>query len=98
MIDAAISAFDWTAVEAQLDARGMALDSLHVVRHGRRQGPHRRDLGRRALLRTAAFTGAAGAGYLLLEGVGRSPRIYRKEAVAVSVPTCFTMAWTRPSS
>ncbi|MDH6226477.1 AraC family transcriptional regulator [Streptomyces sp. MJP52] len=28
--------------------------------------------------------------------VGRSPRTYRKEAVAVSVPTCFTMAWTRP--
>ncbi|MGW5970391.1 helix-turn-helix domain-containing protein [Streptomyces sp. NPDC055186] len=29
--------------------------------------------------------------------VGRSPRTYRKEATAVSVPTCFTMAWTRPS-
>ncbi|MEU1910524.1 helix-turn-helix domain-containing protein [Streptomyces hygroscopicus] len=29
--------------------------------------------------------------------VGRSPRAYRKEAVAASVPTCFTMAWTRPS-
>ncbi|WPP29896.1 AraC family transcriptional regulator [Streptomyces sp. CL7] len=28
--------------------------------------------------------------------VGRSPRTYRKEAVAVAVPTCFTMAWTRP--
>ncbi|MEU6886662.1 AraC family transcriptional regulator [Streptomyces viridosporus] len=28
--------------------------------------------------------------------VGRSPRTYRKEAVAVGVPTCFTMAWTRP--
>ncbi|MGV4928136.1 AraC family transcriptional regulator (plasmid) [Streptomyces sp. BHT-5-2] len=29
--------------------------------------------------------------------VGRSPRTYRKEAVATGVPTCFTMAWTRPS-
>ncbi|WP_241911273.1 AraC family transcriptional regulator [Streptomyces sp. DH-12] len=28
--------------------------------------------------------------------VGRSPRTYRKEAVATGVPTCFTMAWTRP--
>ncbi|EYT79645.1 membrane protein [Streptomyces sp. Tu 6176] len=30
--------------------------------------------------------------------VGRSPRTYRKEAVAAGVPTCFTMAWTRPGS
>jgi len=30
--------------------------------------------------------------------VGRSPRTYRKEAVATDVPTCFTMAWTRPSA
>lgn len=29
--------------------------------------------------------------------VGRSPRAYRKEAVATGVPTCFAMAWTRPS-
>ncbi|WP_208816870.1 helix-turn-helix domain-containing protein [Streptomyces prasinus] len=29
--------------------------------------------------------------------VGRSPRAYRKEVTAVSVPTCFTMAWTRPA-
>ncbi|WP_326610305.1 AraC family transcriptional regulator [Streptomyces scopuliridis] len=31
--------------------------------------------------------------------VGRSPREYRKEATATNVrnvPTCFTMAWTRP--
>ncbi|MEU5951007.1 AraC family transcriptional regulator [Streptomyces sp. NPDC047525] len=28
--------------------------------------------------------------------VGRSPRRYRKEATATDVPTCFTMAWTRP--
>ncbi|WP_030170885.1 helix-turn-helix domain-containing protein [Spirillospora albida] len=28
--------------------------------------------------------------------VGRSPREYRKEATAKHVPTCFTMAWTRP--
>ncbi|TSB31444.1 helix-turn-helix domain-containing protein [Streptomyces benahoarensis] len=31
------------------------------------------------------------------EIVGRSPRTYRKEAVAAGVPTCFTMAWTRPN-
>ncbi|MFE7357986.1 helix-turn-helix domain-containing protein [Streptomyces sp. NPDC057543] len=30
--------------------------------------------------------------------VGRSPRTYRKEAAAVDVPTCFTMAWTRPNT
>lgn len=30
--------------------------------------------------------------------VGRSPREYRKESVTAGVPTCFTMAWTRPSS
>ncbi|MER5650718.1 helix-turn-helix transcriptional regulator [Streptosporangium sp. NPDC002524] len=29
--------------------------------------------------------------------VGRSPRTYRREAAAVGVPTCFTMAWTRPN-
>ncbi|GCD94182.1 helix-turn-helix domain-containing protein [Embleya hyalina] len=29
--------------------------------------------------------------------VGRSPRAYRKEAVAARVPTCFTMAWSRPN-
>ncbi|GAA3164705.1 helix-turn-helix transcriptional regulator [Streptomyces ramulosus] len=32
------------------------------------------------------------------EIVGRSPRTYRREAVAARVPTCFTMAWTRPSA
>ncbi|MBB5934913.1 transcriptional regulator GlxA family with amidase domain [Streptomyces zagrosensis] len=30
--------------------------------------------------------------------VGRSPRTYRKEAVATGVPTCFAMAWMRPSA
>ena len=30
--------------------------------------------------------------------VGRSPRTYRKEAAAADVPTCFTMAWTRPNT
>jgi AraC-like DNA-binding protein len=29
--------------------------------------------------------------------VGSSPRDYRKQAVAVGVPSCFTMAWTRPT-
>ncbi|TXJ81823.1 AraC family transcriptional regulator [Streptomyces lavendulae] len=28
--------------------------------------------------------------------VGSSPRAYRGKAVAAAVPTCFTMAWTRP--
>ena len=28
--------------------------------------------------------------------VGRSPRTYRREAASAGVPTCFTMAWTRP--
>ncbi|MYU07596.1 helix-turn-helix domain-containing protein [Streptomyces sp. SID8366] len=28
--------------------------------------------------------------------IGSSPRAYRREAVAAAVPTCFTMAWTRP--
>jgi transcriptional regulator GlxA family with amidase domain len=30
--------------------------------------------------------------------VGRSPREYRKQAAATDVPTCFTMAWLRPSA
>ncbi|WP_199812418.1 MULTISPECIES: helix-turn-helix domain-containing protein [unclassified Streptomyces] len=30
--------------------------------------------------------------------VGRSPREYRKQAAATGVPTCFTMAWARPSA
>ena len=30
--------------------------------------------------------------------VGRSPREYRKDAKATGVPTCFAMAWMRPSS
>jgi len=32
------------------------------------------------------------------EIVGRSPRAYRRQAATVAVPTCFTMAWSRPSS
>jgi transcriptional regulator GlxA family with amidase domain len=30
--------------------------------------------------------------------VGESPSSYRRHAVPVSVPTCFVMTWTRPSS
>ena len=30
--------------------------------------------------------------------VGESPTSYRRRAVARPAPTCFTMAWTRPSS
>ena len=32
------------------------------------------------------------------EIMGESPSDYRKRAVAKRVPTCFTMAWSRPSS
>lgn len=31
------------------------------------------------------------------EIVGKPPREYRKSAVAAGVPTCFAMAWMRPS-
>jgi transcriptional regulator GlxA family with amidase domain len=30
--------------------------------------------------------------------VGRSPRTYRNETASTGVPTCFTMAWTRPNA
>ncbi|WP_406164596.1 helix-turn-helix domain-containing protein [Streptomyces sp. NBC_00996] len=30
--------------------------------------------------------------------VGHCPRTYRRQAAATHVPTCFTMAWTRPST
>lgn len=30
--------------------------------------------------------------------VGESPSSYRRRSVPTPVPTCFTMAWTRPSS
>lgn len=42
----------------------------HVVRHRHRQGVKRRDLSRRALLRTSGFVAGTGVGYLLLEAVG----------------------------
>jgi AraC-like DNA-binding protein len=32
------------------------------------------------------------------EIVGESPRDYRRRGPSRAVPTCFTMAWTRPSS
>jgi transcriptional regulator GlxA family with amidase domain len=32
------------------------------------------------------------------EVVGESPREYRRRGPSRAVPTCFTMAWTRPSS
>jgi AraC-like DNA-binding protein len=31
------------------------------------------------------------------EIVGESPRAYRRQTAATGVPTCFTMAWTRPA-
>ena len=30
--------------------------------------------------------------------VGESPTAYRQRGVIIAVPTCFAMAWTRPSS
>jgi AraC-like DNA-binding protein len=30
--------------------------------------------------------------------VGEPPSAYRKRAVGIAVPNCFTMSWTRPSS
>jgi transcriptional regulator GlxA family with amidase domain len=32
------------------------------------------------------------------EIIGRSPSAYRRGATVTSVPTCFVMAWTRPSN
>jgi AraC-like DNA-binding protein len=32
------------------------------------------------------------------EIVGQSPTVYRTHAPVRTAPTCFTMAWTRPSS
>ena len=32
------------------------------------------------------------------EVMGESPTAYRRRAVVDAVPTCFAMAWTRPSS
>ncbi|MFC4943182.1 molybdopterin-dependent oxidoreductase [Pseudonocardia sp. GCM10023141] len=62
-----------TAVQLHVGGALIALPLLvvHLVRHRRRQGFRRRDISRRALLRTGAFAAATGTGYLLLEGVGR---------------------------
>jgi AraC-like DNA-binding protein len=32
------------------------------------------------------------------EIVGKAPSAYREGTAVVAVPTCFAMAWTRPSS
>jgi AraC-like DNA-binding protein len=32
------------------------------------------------------------------EIVGKTPTAYRRTSTATAVPTCFTMAWSRPSS
>lgn len=47
------------------------LFAVHLVRYGRRQGPRRRDLSRRALLRTGGFAASTATGYVLLESIGR---------------------------
>ncbi len=62
-----------TAVQLHVGGALVATPLLvaHLARYRRRQGPRRRDLGRRALLRTGGFAAATVAGYLLLEGVGR---------------------------
>lgn len=43
----------------------------HVVRHRRRQGVRRRDLSRRALLRTGVFAAGTATAYVVLEGLGK---------------------------
>jgi DMSO/TMAO reductase YedYZ molybdopterin-dependent catalytic subunit len=66
----------------------------HLVRHGRRQSLRRRDLSRRALLRTGAFAAATGAGYVLLEGVGR----WTGSASAGRLPTGSHLVGSAPAT
>ncbi|MEJ7649619.1 MAG: molybdopterin-dependent oxidoreductase [Nakamurella sp.] len=65
--------FGVTPIQVHVGAALVAvpLFAWHVVRHRRRQRMRRRDLSRRALLRTAVFTGGAVGGWLALEGIGR---------------------------
>jgi AraC-like DNA-binding protein len=44
------------------------------------------------------FTSLGTFGRTFREIMGESPTAYRRGAVVAAVPTCFTMAWTRPSS
>jgi hypothetical protein len=60
-------------IQVHVGAAVLAVPLLvwHAVRHRRGQRPRRRDLSRRALLRTGLFAVGIGATYALLEGVGR---------------------------
>ncbi len=44
------------------------------------------------------FTSLGTFGRTFHEIVGESPTSYRSRAKVLAVPTCFVMAWTRPSS
>jgi AraC-like DNA-binding protein len=44
------------------------------------------------------FTSLGTFGRTFREIMGESPTAYRRRAVVATVPTCFAMAWTRPSS
>ena len=44
------------------------------------------------------FTSLGTFGRTFREVMGESPSEYRRRAVAQAVPSCFTRAWTRPSS
>jgi hypothetical protein len=68
-----VDVLGYTPIQLHVGAALVAvpLFVLHVVRHRHRQVPRRRDLNRRALLRTAGFAAAAAAGYAALEGLGR---------------------------
>lgn len=48
------------------------LFAAHVAAHRSRQGPRRRDLGRRAVLRTGLFAAATAVGYVALEAAGHA--------------------------
>jgi hypothetical protein len=60
----------------------VVLLTLHVVRHWRPRLARRTDLGRRRLLRTAAFGAAGGAAFLAVEGAATAT-----EAAATRAPT-----------
>jgi AraC-like DNA-binding protein len=46
----------------------------------------------------ASFTSLGTFSRTFSEIVGDSPTSYRRQGEVKAVPTCFTMAWTRPSS
>ncbi len=58
----------------------------HVLRHWRPRLARVSDLGRRRLLRTAAFVAAAGGTYLVVDVVGRTNRAFTARAATGSHP------------